>query len=67
LDLVANSAKQTITFTQANGICQTYMNAYLNKSQQRRSFLLKNNLDTILDGCVADVMYTGDAQVSLLE
>jgi len=55
---------QSITYIQAYDTCQTYINAYLTRSQQKRSLLLKNTADSILGDCIEDVIYTGDITVA---
>ena len=43
------------------------MDAYLARSQQKRSVVLSNTVSSIMEGCIDDVMLTGDAEVSRIE
>jgi hypothetical protein len=66
LNSVEHSPKQTVRFIQAHDICETYINAFLNKNQRKqRSIQLNNTVDNIMNGCIEDVMFTGDIEVSV--
>ncbi len=55
-----------IRFVQAHDICETYINGFLNKNQRKqRSIQLNNTADNIMNGCIEDVMFTGDVEVSV--
>jgi len=53
-----------ITYTEAQSICQAYIDAYLARSQQKRSLVWSNAVNSIMEGCVDDVVLTGDAEIA---
>ncbi len=61
------SQTRTITNSQAEDICKTHVNAYLDKSRRapyQRSASTNSTIANVLTGCKEDVIFTGQSEVS---
>ncbi len=59
--------QRAVTKSQAQAICQAHVNAYMSKSRRapyQRSTSTNNTIADVLAGCEADLVFTGQPEVS---